>query len=189
MAIIDIPTGVLPQVVVETLPQTGEENKVYRRLAADEELRAIGVTDDFIWYDGEWHSFSFDARICGAYFARYQESVNETVAELEQFVQDIKDGKKYATIKLTASSCPSNLTWCLWDVDAGQEIQHNVFSMTQSSSSKAYEVELLVNPGSYKFFNDNYIVAQNGTEVQMDIADFGIYEVGTVTVESKGGKK
>ena len=189
MAIIDIPTGILPEEIVNALPQVGEENKVYRRLVADETLREMQITDDFIWYDGEYHPFSFDARICGAYFARYQNSVQETVAELEQFVEDVKSGKKFATIKLTASSCPANLSWCLWDVEAGAEVQHNVFSMTQSASPRAYEVELLVKPGSYKFFNNNYILTRSGAEVEMNITDFGDYEIGTVSVEAKGGSK
>lgn len=86
MAIIDIPTGILPEEIVTTLPEVGEENKVYRRLIDPED--EFQFTDDFIWYDGEYHPFSFDVKISGAYFARYQESVNETVAEMEQTIAE-----------------------------------------------------------------------------------------------------
>lgn len=203
MAIIDIPTGVLPEEVVDSLPAEGVENKVYRRLVEDEELREMQITDDFIWANGEWVPFSFDAKICGAYFSMYQNSVSETVTEMEQTIEaqaqtitaleqqmaDVEAGIKKAKIKLTVSSSPSALTWCLWDVNAGKEIQHNVFSTTKSSSAKSYEVPLTVKAGVYKFFNDNYIITQGGSELQMDITDFGDYEVGTVSIEAKGGVK
>lgn len=90
MALYEIPTGILPEAIVETLPEVGEENKVYRRLVEDEVLREMGITDDFIWYDGEWHPFSFDAKIFGAYFQRYQESVAETIANFEQRIEELE---------------------------------------------------------------------------------------------------
>ncbi len=90
MALKEIPTGILPEEIVETLPEVGEENKVYRRLVEDEVLREMQITDDFIWDDGEWHPFSFDARIYGAYFERYQQSVAETIANFEQRIEELE---------------------------------------------------------------------------------------------------
>ncbi len=90
MALVEIPTGILPEELVETLPKKGEENKVYRRLVEDEVLREMQITDDFIWYDDEWHPFSFDARIYGAYFDRYQRSVMETIADLEARIEALE---------------------------------------------------------------------------------------------------
>ena len=92
MALIEIPTGILPEEIVETLPKVGEENKVYRRLVEDEALREMQITDDFIWYDGEYHEFSFDARIYGAYFERYQRSVVDTIANLETRIEALEGG-------------------------------------------------------------------------------------------------
>lgn len=90
MALYEIPTGILLEEIVETLPETGEENKVYRRLVEEEWMREQQITDDFIWYDGEWHPFSFDAKIFGAFFERYQHSVQQTIANLEQRVEELE---------------------------------------------------------------------------------------------------
>lgn len=90
MALFEIPTGILQEQIVDALPQTGEENIVYRRLVEDEELREMQITDDFIWYDDEWHPFSFDARIYGAYFERYQQSVADYIAELEARISELE---------------------------------------------------------------------------------------------------
>lgn len=87
---IEIPTGILLEEIVEELPETGEENKVYRRLMEDETLREMQFTEDFIWYDDEWHPFSFDAKIFGAYFERYQASVEQTIADLEERVEELE---------------------------------------------------------------------------------------------------
>lgn len=198
MAIIDIPTGNLPYEVVEKLPSVGEENKIYGVPQDEEQMWC----KDYRYHDGTWEEVDLGANIFGFLFADYQESVQETVTEMEQTISaqaqtitaleqqmaDVEAGIKKAKIKLTAASCPANLTWCLWDVNAGKEIQHNVFTMSKSSTSKSYEVPLTVKSGAYKFFNDNYILAQDGAEVQMDIADFGDYTVGTVEVQSKGSE-
>lgn len=94
MAINQIPTGILPEEIVEALPEAGEENKVYRRLVEDEALREMQITDDFIWYDNEWHEFSFDARIFGAYFERFQKSVIDTIADLTARIEALESGKE-----------------------------------------------------------------------------------------------
>ena len=88
----DIPTGILPEEIVDALPEVGEENKVYRRLVEDEVLREMQVTDDFIWYDGEWHAFSFDVKIYGAYFERYQNSVNAVISDLTSRIEALEGG-------------------------------------------------------------------------------------------------
>ena len=194
MAIKEIPTGNLPYMVVEELPVQDEENVIYG--VPIEGMEEIGMNTDYRWHNGEWEQIDLGAQIFGFLFNDYQESVQETVTEmaqtitsLEQQLADVEAGIKKAKIKLTASSSPANLTWCLWDVTAGKEIQHNVFTMTKSASSKAYEVPLAAKSGVYKFFNDNYILTQDGAEVQITINDFGDYEVGTVSVEAKGGVK
>lgn len=86
----DIPTGILPEEIVEALPETGEGNKVYRRLIdPNDEMQ---YTDDFIWYDGEWHEFSFENKIFGAYFERYQNSVNAVISDLTSRIEALEGG-------------------------------------------------------------------------------------------------
>lgn len=92
MALKTIPTWVLPEIIVDTLPSVGEEGKVYRRLVEDEALREMQITDDFIWHDGEWLEFSFDAKVYGPFFKIYMDSVSETIAELEQRVKELEGG-------------------------------------------------------------------------------------------------
>lgn len=202
MAIIDIPTGNLPYEVVDKLPAQGEANKIYG-VPQTIEGSDLKYNKDYRYHNGEWEQVDLGAQILGFLFNDYQESVQETVTEMEQTISaqtqvitalqqqmaDVEAGIKKATIKLTVSSSPSALTWCLWDVKAGKEIQHNVFSTTKSSSAKTYEVPLTVKSGVYKFFNDNYILSQDGAEAHMEISDFGDYELGTVSVEAKGGEK
>lgn len=92
MALKTIPTQIIPVEIVDVLPSVGEEGKVYRRLVEDEELREMQITEDFIWHDGKWLEFSFDAKIYGTFFKIYMDSVAETVATLEQRVQELESG-------------------------------------------------------------------------------------------------
>lgn len=81
---IQIPTNTLREKIVEQLPVIGEENIVYRRLIDPKD--EYQFTEDFIWYNDEYHPFSFDVKIYGAYFERYQESVAEEMATLQNTI-------------------------------------------------------------------------------------------------------
>lgn len=94
MALYEIPTGITREQIVDELPESGDESIVYRRLVDNEELREMQITDDFIWYDDEWHPFSFNAKIYGAFFERYQKSVLATIADLEARVEALEGGDK-----------------------------------------------------------------------------------------------
>lgn len=90
MALFEMPTGILPEEIVETLPDVGEENKVYLKLSQNPDLAEMGVYDCFIWHNSEWLPFSFDARVYGAYFGIYQKSVMQTIADLEARVEELE---------------------------------------------------------------------------------------------------
>ena len=191
MAIIDIPTGVLPEEIVETLPQTGQENKVYRRLVEDEELREMQITDDFIWYDDEYHQFSFDARICGAYFERYQQSVSETVAEMEQtiaeqsaLIQELEE----AVFPVEQTSFEMLITSLMAvDLDLYDENDEIVPNMGLSTEYWEEPTELIyqneVRKGTYYLKNsDGYALGKPNGDIQPLVCEGGTVELGDVEV-------
>ena len=201
MAIIDIPTGILPEEIVETLPQVGEENKVYRRLVDASGLSQY--TDDFIWYDGEYHPFSFDASIRGAYFARYQESVQETVAEM----QSIIDEQQSKITELEEAVFPientsfemliTSLTYAELDLyDSKGEIVPNMglaVEVWEEPQELTYQNE--GRKGTYYLKNaDGYALGKPNGEIQPLVCEGGTVDLGNVEVvmiqpPRKGGKK
>lgn len=91
MALYEMPTGVIPEEIVASLPRSGEEHKIYMVLSENPDLAEMGVYDCFIWHNTEWLPFSYDARIYGAYFGIYQQSVEQTIANLEARVEELED--------------------------------------------------------------------------------------------------
>lgn len=188
MAIADIPTGILPEEIVEELPSQGEENKVYRRLVEDEELREMQITDDFIWYDGEFHPFSFDAKICGAYFARYQQSVNETVAEMEQtiaeqasLIQELEE----AVFPVVATSFEMMITSMMMvDLDLYDENGEVVPNMGLSTEVWDEPTELVyqneVRKGTYYLKNeDGYALGKPNGDILPLVCEGGTVDLGS----------
>ena len=86
MAIIDIPTGNLPYEVVEELPSTGEENKIYG--VPVEGMEDVGMVTDYRWHDGAWEQVDLGCQIFGFLFADYQESVQQTVSEMQATIEE-----------------------------------------------------------------------------------------------------
>lgn len=127
MALYEIPTGILLEEIVETLPETGEENKVYRRLVEEEWMREQQITDDFIWYDGEWHPFSFDAKIFGAYFARFQQSLDAVLSDYEARIEALEGGTQYVVaVDVSNYTAPNKNTTPkagVWDWEASLEYE------------------------------------------------------------------
>lgn len=200
--LIDIPTGVLPEVIVEELPQTGEENKVYRRLVEDEDLREMQITDDFIWYDGEWLPFNFDARINGAYFSIYQESVEQTITEMEQtiteqasLIQELEEAvfpKAWVTFKMTITSLiMAHLD--LYDADDNL-IEEGAFT-TDIYESEPMSFQTEIRKGTYYLKNsDGYALGlPNGDIKPLVYEGETLVELGNVEVimiaPAKGGAK
>lgn len=191
MAIIDIPTGVLPEEIVDALPKTGQENKVYRRLVEDEELREMQITDDFIWYDDEWHPFSFEARICGAYFERYQNSVSETVAEMEQIIAEqsaLIQELEEAVFPIEQTSFEMLITSLIMvDLDLYDENDEIVPNMGLSTEYWEEPTELVyqneVKKGTYYLKNtDGYALGKPNGDIQPLVCEGGTVSLGNVEV-------
>lgn len=200
MAIIDIPTGILSEEIVETLPQTGQENKVYRRLIDKDD--PYQMTEDFIWYDGEYHPFSFDAKICGAYFERYQNSVSETVAEMQSIIDEqsaLIQELEEAVFPIENTSFEMLIT-SLMSVDldlydANDEIIPNMGLSTEvwdEPQELVYQNE--VRKGTYYLKNsDGYALGKPNGEIQPLVCEGGTVNLGNVEVimltPKKGGRK
>lgn len=200
MALFEIPTGILPEEIVETLPEVGEENKVYRRLVEDEVLREMQITDDFIWYDGEWLPFSFDASIYGAYFKIYQESVNQTVNEMQAII----DEQAQKITELEEAVFPAHLT--SWEMsltslidttldlynenDEEVEIGAMIVSMCEAEPT-TFMAE--VKEGTYYLKNsDGYALGKPNGDIQPLVADgTDVIQIGSVEIVQvqKGGVK
>lgn len=202
MAIIDIPTGILPEEIVETLPEVGEENKVYRRLVDDEWMREQQFTEDFIWYDGEWHPFSFDARICGAYFERYQQSVAETVAEMEQTISEqasLIQELEEAVFPVVSTSFEMMITSMMAvDLELYDENGEVVPNMGLSTEVWDEPTELVyqneVRKGTYYLKNeDGYALGKPNGDILPLVCEGGTVALGSTEVvmiaSKKGGKK
>ena len=202
MAIANIPTGPLPEMIVEELPQEGEENKVYRRLVDDEELREMQITDDFIWHNGEWLPFSFDAKICGAYFSIYQESVEQTVAEMEQtiaeqasLIQELEE----AVFPVVQTSFEMMITSMMMvDLDLYDENGEVVPSMGLSTEVWDEPTELIyqneVKKGTYYLKNsDGYALGTPNGDILPLNCEGGTINLGNTEVvmiaPKKGGEK
>lgn len=189
--IIEIPTGVLPEEIVDTLPETGEENKVYRRLVADKDLREMQVTDDFIWYGGEYHPFSFDAKICGAYFQRYQDSVEQTVTEMEQtiteqtaLIQELEEAV-FPVVQTSFEMMITSMMMVDLDLyDENDEIVPNMGLSTEvwdSPTELVYQNE--VKKGTYYLKNsDGYALGKPNGEILPLVCEGGTVDLGSVEV-------
>ena len=86
MAIKEIPTGGLPYEVVDKLPKTGEENKIYG-VPIDPEDELTFYTD-YRWHNNAWEQVNLGDTIPGFLFDDYQESVQETVSAMEETIAE-----------------------------------------------------------------------------------------------------
>ena len=193
MAINAIPTGVLPELVVDTLPKTGEENIVYCRLSEDEDLREMQITDDFIWYDGEYHPFSFSAQIYGAYFSKYQQEVTATITEMENTIAEqaaLITELEEAVFPVVETSFDMMIT-SLMQVelelyDENEEVIPNQGLMTEVwDTPQELTYQNTVRKGTYYLKNaDGYALGKPNGEIQPIIVDGtgGIVDLGSVEV-------
>lgn len=180
--LIDIPTGVLPEVIVEELPQTGEENKVYRRLVEDEDLREMQITDDFIWYDGEFHPFSFEAKVYGAYFERYQNAVEEEITALKEAVFGLQ-----TTFQMYVSS---SVRKTLNLVDGDGNIVVPGALQTERWNFDEVTCQVTVPRGTYYLRSeDNYAIGVSGEILPLVVDGTPVVNLGEVKVILLGGAK
>ena len=198
MALTNIPTGILPEEVVNTLPSVGAENKVYRRLVEDPMLREMEITDDFIWYDGEWHPFSFDVKIYGAYFAKYQASVEKTIETMEQtiaqqaqMIEELEEAV-FPTKLVSFEMLITSLVMTELDlVDAdGNVVEANALS-TEIWESEELVFQSTLKAGTYYLRNnDGYALGKPNGDIQPLVADGSdVVNLGSVEIVMIGGVK
>lgn len=90
---ITIPTGNLPYEVVEKLPASGEENKIYG-VPQTVEGSDFKWNQDYRWHNGEWQEVDLGCQIFGFLFNDYQEAVNEVISSLEARIEELEGGSK-----------------------------------------------------------------------------------------------
>ena len=93
MTIPQIPTGALPYEVVEKLPKAGEEYKIYG-VPQTVEGTDFKWNKDYRYHNGEWQEVDLGANVPGFLFADYQESVQQTIADLETRVEELEGKSK-----------------------------------------------------------------------------------------------
>lgn len=185
MAIIEIPTGVMPEELVEVLPQTGEENKVYRRLVDPEDIYMF--TEDFIWYDNEWHPFSFDAKVYGAVFQRYQNSVAETISEMETKITELEEAVfgKQTTFQMTVTSL---VRTSLNLISENGEVVIPNSLQTEKWSFEDITYQVTVPKGTYYLRSeDNYAIGVSGEILPLVVDGTDVVDLGPVKVILLGG--
>lgn len=202
MAIIDIPTGNLPYEVVDELPSVGEENHIYG--VPIEGMEEYGIYTDYRWHNGEWEQVDLSANIFGFLFADYQESVQETVAEMEQTIAEqnalIEELEhevfpaSAVTFKMQISS-EYETSMNLFDSDGQEVLGSGIYTEIWTDHNLSYDDNL--KRGTYYLRNTtaNLILADAfGNEVPLRFMGNSPVEVGSVIVTQiappkKGGKK
>lgn len=200
MAIIDIPTGNISEVIVDKLPSKGEEFTVYR--IPKVEFDDIQTTDDYTYYDGEWHPFDFNSTMYGTFFARYQESVQETVSEMQNIIdeqaQKIVELEEAVFPKAWVSFEMSITSLIMTHLDLYDEednlVEEGAFT-TDIYESEPMTFQTEIRKGTYYLKNaDGYALGlPNGDIKPLVYDDSTTVELGKVEVimlsPKKGGKK
>lgn len=153
MAIKRIYTGILAEEIVETLPQVGTENKVYRRLVDDEILRESQITEDFIWHNGAWHEFSYSATMFGACFDIFQQSVIDTVNDLEARVAALEN-KGVVIIDQSVSNMQSSTVDFIEGspyIDEGDTVIVEIEGLTYDGIASPTDINQTVEVGTSAF--------------------------------------
>lgn len=194
MAIIDIPTGNLPYEVVAKLPTEGEPNKIYGVPVEDEE----GLYTDYRYHNGEWQIVDLGAQIFGFLFNDYQESVQETVTEMEQTITAMEETIAAQETKITEleeAVFPTTLvsfemsitSLIMTELDLVDEddnvVEANAFA-TDIWESEPMTFQSELKAGTYYLRNqDGYALGKPNGEIQPLIVDgTEIVQLGSVEI-------
>ena len=185
MAIIDIPTGNLPYIVVEELPETGEPNTIYG--VPIEEY----INTDYRYANGEWQEVDLGAQVFGFLFADYQESVQETVTEMEQtiaeqsaMIQELEE----AVFPVVQTSFEMMITSMMMvDLDLYDEKGEVVPNMGLSTEvwdePQALTYQNEVRKGTYYLKNeDGYALGTPNGDILPLVCEGGTVDLGSVEV-------
>lgn len=189
MAITEIPTGNLPYIVVEELPETGEANTIYG--VPDDPESESPIYTNYRYADGAWQEVDLSAQVFGFLFADYQESVAETVAEMEQtiaeqasLIQELEE----AVFPVVATSFEMMITSMMMvDLDLYDENGEVVPNMGLSTEVWDEPTELVyqneVRKGTYYLKNeDGYALGKPNGDIQPLVCEGGTVDLGSVEV-------
>lgn len=201
MAIIDIPTGNLPYEVVDKLPKQGEENKIY---GVPQKIEGSEITynKDYRYHNGAWEEVDLGCQIFGFLFADYQESVAETVTEMQATIDEqsaLIQELEEAVFPIEQTSFEMMITSLMavdLDLyDSNDEIVPNMGLSTEyweEPTELVYQNE--VRKGTYYLKNsDGYALGKPNGDIQPLVCEGGTVDLGNVEVimlaPKKGGKK
>ena len=196
MAIMNIPTGNLPYEVVDELPVVGELNKIYGLNISDDEI--FPIYEDYTYYGEEWHKIDLSARVFGFLFQQYQESVVETVAEMEQtiaeqaaLIEELEE-EVFPIVNTSFEMMITSLMQVELDLyDSNDNIIPNMGFSTEVwdvPEEVVYQNE--VRKGTYYLKNaDGYALGTAGGEIVPLVCDGTTVDLGNVEIIMIGGAK
>ena len=191
MAIKEIPTGNLPYEVVDKLPKTGEENKIYGVPMGED----IPFNKDYRWHNGAWEEVDLGANIFGFLFADYQESVAETVAEMQAIIEEQSakitelEEEVFGVTTTFQMSVTSLTTTTLNLVNESGEVVVPDALQTRKWSFEDITYEATVPKGTYYLRNDEYAIGVSGEMLPLVVDGTKVVDLGTVKVIAIGGAK
>lgn len=190
MAIQEIPTGSLPYEVVNELPEIGEENKIYGVPIEGVE----GFNTDYRWHNGSWEQVDLGAQVFGFLFADYQESVQETITEMQTtideqatLIQELEEAVFGVTTTFQMSVTSLSTTMLNLINESGEVVVPNALQ-TQRWSFEDITYEATVPKGTYYLRNDEYAIGVSGEMLPLVVDGTKVVDLGTVKVIAIGGK-
>ena len=191
MAINQIPTGNLPYIVVEELPATGEANTIYG-VPIDEEF---GINTDYRYVNGEWEEVDLGCQIFGFLFNDYQESVQETITEMQTtideqatLIQELEEAVFGVTTTFLMSVTSLSTTTLNLVNESGEVVVPDALQ-TRKWSFEDITYEATVPKGTYYLRNDEYAIGVSGEMLPLVVDGTKVVDLGTVKVIAIGSGK
>lgn len=194
MAIIDIPTGNLPYEVVDKLPKKGEENKIY---GVPQKIEGSEMTynKDYRYHNDAWEEVDLGCQIFGFLFADYQESVQETITQMQttideqaSLIQELEEAVFGVTTTFQMSVTSLSTTMLNLVNESGEVIVPDALQ-TQKWSFEDITYEATVPKGTYYLRNDEYAIGVSGEMLPLVVDGTKVVDLGTVKVIAIGGNK
>lgn len=195
MAILNIPTGNLPYEVVTELPAQGEENKIYGVPTPIAEGDGETYNMDYRWHNNAWEEVDLGATVFGFLFADYQESVTETITEMQAtideqatLIQELEEAVFGVTTTFQMSVTSLSATMLNLVNESGEVVVPDALQ-TQKWSFEDITYEATVPKGTYYLRNDEYAIGVSGEMLPLVVDGTAVIDLGTVKVIAIGGKK
>lgn len=181
--LIDIPTGNLPYVVVEELPETGEENTIYG--VPQDDFFNI----DYRYVNGGWEEVDLGNTVFGFQFADYQESVKQTITEMGTKITELEEAVfgVETTFQMNVSSSVRKL---LDLVDGDGNVIVPGALQTERWNFDKVTCQVTVPKGTYYLRStDNYAIGVLGEILPLVVDGTAVVNLGEVKVILIGGAK